>query len=193
MSEEASLLNLSLTLLKTGYVVESIFFFGIYCCKISILFLNRRITALTTGPWKKIQYALLFILIVFGLFSFLATTLGCTPVLAHFNLIVLGQTDPSQLHCLPAKVQNNIQIVNRAFHISSDLMLLCIPLFILWQLQMPLRKKIGLGFLFCVGIVCTLASIMRNVVYATLPSDPTCEFAVWFLIASGLALITKTR
>lgn len=150
---------------QATYTAQLLFFPGVYCAKLSILFLNRRLTAFTRGWWIIAFWTVLALLVVFGLFSFLATLLSCFPVAAHFSLLRLGGTDPKSIHCLSHKVQNQIQNATRALHISSDLLLLSIPVLVLWKVQMARWDKIMVGSLFGFGVIAVLASIMRIVEY----------------------------
>ena len=52
----------------------------------------------------------------------------------------------------------------------TDLMLPSVLLILLYKLQMPWRKKLSVGFIFCFVPVCYLASVMRNEVW-THPTD----------------------
>ena len=155
---------------------QIIFYVTVYSAKISLLFLNRRMVAFTSGWWRRALWLLLGILIACLLFSSFSALFTCIPVSTHFSLIKLGTTDPSKLKCADQAVQNNFQYAGRAFHISTDLLLLIFPLTVIWSLEMALRKKLSLGFAFCFGLICTLASIMRIVVYQKPTNDFTCKF-----------------
>lgn len=159
--------------------MQTIFYPGVYFSKLSILFLNRRITAFTKGWWVAAFWAMLALLIVLGLFSFLGTLMGCLPVAAHFSLAKSGEASSSSLHCLAPKVQAQIQNAARGLHIASDLLLLSIPLLVVWKVQMALRMKIMIAMLFGFGIVTVIASIMRIVLLeGRVYPDSPCKYSI---------------
>lgn len=146
----------------------------IYCAKLSLLFFNRRITASSLGPWTAIHYVLLTILCIFALFSILTTIFPCRPIPAHYSLVALMKAIPTGLHCLSPDAQNNIQIASRGMHIASDLLLLSLPVLIISRLRISVRKRFGIILLFCFGIVCTIASILRIIMYRIPILDFSC-------------------
>ena len=157
------------------YVNQTIFWLALYFAKISIVFFNRRLTALAQGWWKKGHWVVLGIIIACFILALFSTIFECQPVKAHYNMHALGSTlleDPKRLHCVDS---TKLELANRWLHVATDLMLLMVPLFILYRLQMPLRKKLSVGFLFCFGIICCVASIMRNEVWTHPSSDFTCK------------------
>ena len=49
--------------------------------------------------------------------------------------------------------------------IIVDLMLLCLPLVPLWQLSMKMSQKVGLSFLFALGVFSVAAGVTRMVLF----------------------------
>lgn len=74
----------------------------------------------------------------------------CTPV-EHFWNPSVGGT------CMNPKI---VYFTNAPFNILTDFVLLGFPLPILWKLQLPRRQRIGLVFLFAIGIVYVLSLIL---------------------------------
>ena len=102
----------------------------------------------------------------------LYTAFPCIPVAPHYSFVALAETNFKTLRCVN---YNKLQLGLRGLHIGTDLILLAFPLIILYRLQMATRKKIGIGWVFCFGVVCCVSSIMRNVGYEHPPVDLTCE------------------
>ena len=152
---------------------QPVFYVGVYCAKVSIVFLYRRITASTSGAWKVVHWVMLGIIVSSGLVSVFGTAFSCIPASSHYSFVALAQTDPKSLHCIDV---NKYQIALRGLHIGTDLMLLSFPITVLYRLQMPTRKKFAIGWIFCFGIVCCICSVMRNIVYERPSEDFTCEF-----------------
>ena len=149
-----------------------------YSAKISLLFFNRRITSFTSGWWTRVHYTYLAILVIFFVISVSTLIFPCTPVGAHFSLYVLLNSVEDGLNCWPTQVSYNILVAIRVLHIFSDVMLLALPIVVLSRLQMPRQKKIAIGMLFCFGIICTVASIMRIALYQEPTIDWTCK-SLW--------------
>ena len=149
-----------------------VFYFGVYCAKISLVFFYRRITASTSAIWRYLHWTLLGIVISCGLSSLFGTAFSCIPIPSHYSYEALARTNPKKLHCIDS---TKYQFALRGLHIGTDIMLLLFPLTVLYRLQMPTRKKIAIGWIFCFGIVCCICSIMRNVTYQRPSEDFTCE------------------
>ena len=81
-------------------------------------------------------------------------------------------TSPKSLHCIDS---TKLELANRWLHVVTDSMLLSVPLNILYKLHMPWSKKLSVGFIFCFGTVCYVASIMRNEVWIHPTDDFTCK------------------
>ena len=153
-------------------VNQTIFYFSVYCVKISIVLFNRRLTALTSQCWN-IAHWIFFSLVSFLMaFSVLVNIFVCVPVPTHYSLRAFASTDPSSIKCLD---QSAVQLALRDLHIATDIALLFVPLIVLYKMKMPLRQKLRLGILFCFGLMTCVSSIMRNFVSQSSPSDFTCK------------------
>lgn len=65
---------------------------------------------------------------------------------------------------------------NAGFNIGTDAILLLLPLVIVWALSKPRLYKVGLSFIFCLGVLTVIASIGRLVYYYKFDvNDPMCE------------------
>jgi hypothetical protein len=60
-------------------------------------------------------------------------------------------------------------IVNTVFNISSDLLMLCIPLPILIRAQLPLRKKLILCIVFSMGVFVIISAVLSKYYSFSLP------------------------
>ncbi|RSL44767.1 hypothetical protein CEP51_016181, partial [Fusarium floridanum] len=57
--------------------------------------------------------------------------------------------------------RNAVYMTTAALGAATDLMILCLPMPVVMQLQMPLKQKIGLIGFFCLGGITSFTSIMR--------------------------------
>ncbi|CAI6335580.1 unnamed protein product [Periconia digitata] len=133
----------------------------LWCLKGTMLAFFRRIT---TGLWharivRWMSYAcgISYIAVV------LTVTFGCFPTDKNWQVY----PDPG-LKCT-FKMQNFIVTV--VLNVITDAGLLCIPLPLLWTLQVPLRRKLVIGILICSGFFVIAAAIIRVVL--TLGASPS--------------------
>ena len=49
-----------------------------------------------------------------------------------------------------------VAVPQSAIGFGIDLVILVLPIYAIWQLQMPLRRKIGAALVFTIGILCDL-------------------------------------
>ena len=67
-------------------------------------------------------------------------------------------------------------LANCVFNITTDLILLVLPLTVIWTLKTNRLPRIGLSLIFCLGVLNLVASIMRcyySFVYDL--KDPDCK------------------
>lgn len=50
-----------------------------------------------------------------------------------------------------------------AYGVAADLVLAIFPVFIIWNLQVSRRTKLGLASLMCLGVLCVLSPLTREV------------------------------
>lgn len=71
----------------------------------------------------------------------------CHPVAYVYDMSIPGGT------CI---AQGAFYVSTAAIYLFTDLLVLVIPIIITWRLQMPLRQKIAVCFILCLGGVCVL-------------------------------------
>ncbi|KAH9884075.1 hypothetical protein F4778DRAFT_800406 [Xylariomycetidae sp. FL2044] len=94
---------------------------------------------------------------------FLTITFGCWPYHKNWQVV----PDPGVKCTL--KMQNFM--VGVIFNVITDAAILCIPLPLLWTLQIPLRKKVVIGILLSSGLFVISAALIR--VILTLSANPS--------------------
>ncbi|KAM0799547.1 hypothetical protein BDR22DRAFT_778823, partial [Usnea florida] len=146
---------------ELGFIGIIVFFLGVGLIKISIIFFNRRLTGLTSRRWMLAHYGFLSLVVIYMIFALFMELFQCTgPAELKFSLIARG-SHPEASKCLDGnKLGYSLSIV----HSTMDFALLTVPLIILYQMQMSTRKKIKLGFLFSIGALSCIGSVMRQVV-----------------------------
>lgn len=153
-----------------------VFYFTVFLVKISIVFANQRITGLTSRRWQIAHWTYLALLMSALPVCVFLDTFACSPGGVVFSLQAIAKVpDPGTIKCLNFR---SISVATRTLHIVTDWLLLPVPIIILWQLQMPLSRKIRLTLIFCVGVISSIASIMRNILVDRVTPDLTCMFLI---------------
>lgn len=68
---------------------------------------------------------------------------------------------------------NELYIASAIFNVLSDIAMLSVPVYLVWNLQMNVRRKIGISAIFCTGGLACISSILRliYVVFLTRTQD----------------------
>ena len=109
--------------------------------KISLIMFYLQIFNTQSRRFRIIAYIVLVYIIINTLAIFLLTIFACTPVRAFWNRDVEGK-------CMDIGV---LAYANSGSAIAQDFILLIIPLFCVWKLNMKRHKKIAVGLMFSVG------------------------------------------
>ncbi|KAH8901318.1 hypothetical protein GQ53DRAFT_814783 [Thozetella sp. PMI_491] len=126
--------------------------------RISILFFYRRVIPLDIVPKLKLAIdGSIVWTICGGLIISLPLIFRCTPFEPQFYSF---QEGPAGLNCID--MQKHAWATG-AINFTSDIWLVLLPIPTLGRLKLKLRKKIGVGLMFCFGGFVTLASIPRMV------------------------------
>ncbi len=136
--------------------------------KISIICFNRRLTGLTSRRWMIAHYVFLALVVSFMITALFLELFQCTgPVDLKFSPLALGR-HPTNNKCLNGnKVGYGLAIIHSTF----DFALLTVPLVVLYQMRMSTGKKIRLGFLFSIGSLSCIGSLMRQIVQTRIYHD----------------------
>ena len=164
--------------------------------KASIALQNQRISGMTSKTWRYTHYAYLTLVLLLLPTTVCLNLFQCTPVAVTYSLRSLALLDDpkNEVKCLgrvESRMQTriSIKIATRSLHVITDVALLFVPLFIIYRLQASLGKKLRIGFLFCIGLVSFLATIMRNVKINTPSVDATCKSSD--IVVTGVILNTS--
>lgn len=73
-----------------------------------------------------------------------------------FFIVPLAQCQPRDKIWNPEKPGKCVNIVqlylaSSIFNLLSDLAMLSVPIYLIWRLQMSLRRKVGVTMIFCTG------------------------------------------
>lgn len=152
-------------------MVQILFFVSVGLVKVSITLFNRRLTGLTSRRWMIAHNVFLCLIVCYILIVIFTNFFFCHPARVHFSLVAYG-SNPTPPVCLNGKV---LPVFLSVVHILFDFALLSVPLIVLWKIQMSTSKKIRLCFLFSIGSVSCIGSVMRQVIQTHIRPDFTCE------------------
>ncbi|KAM0801496.1 hypothetical protein BDR22DRAFT_176098 [Usnea florida] len=102
----------------------------------------------------------------------------CRPIQKLWNRGVEGD-------CWNPHVQEYYSFFQGSVNVISDFVLAVFPATFIWQLNMKLRRKIGVLFVMSLGIFSMVATIIKVAQIKSLAatSDSTCEFRIRFLLS----------
>ncbi|KAE8382167.1 hypothetical protein BDV26DRAFT_299947 [Aspergillus bertholletiae] len=175
--DEAVLMNFSKIFLANQFT----YFVLCPAIKISIICFYRRI--FTMKPFQWVSFALNALIAAWGAGIFLACALQCRPLRAYWDKSIDG-------HCFDG---NLFFIVNQAFNVLMDFIILLLPVPMIWGLQRAWQDKLALNGVFAIGGFVCFASIYRIVVLFWIkPEDTTYtvyQAALWTHIEPSVGLI----
>ena len=114
--------------------------------KTSLLFLYRAVLTLNNPRFKLAWYAIGAYVLAFTVASILALLFQCTPINYAWDRFY----GPMKGHCVHAKAE---VLAASSLNTLGDIALLILPIPTLWKLQMPMKQKLGLVFMFLLGIL----------------------------------------
>ncbi|KAJ6256196.1 hypothetical protein Dda_9031 [Drechslerella dactyloides] len=129
--------------------------------KMSILFLYERIIP-TTHPMRKVLTGFMVIQIVYFLVSEFTFIFQCSPIAGGLDFDFRMHGAPKCIGLKPMLYSFCI------IHIFMDLALLILPIRVIWELQMPIKRKLSTLSLFVIGAIGCICAVMRVVTIAQL-------------------------
>ena len=115
-----------------------------------------RVTGVTSRAWRIFNNVFLGLLVTWFFISVFISIFPCSPVLTRYTYSSRALHPGYQ--CLD---QAKITVTFCIIHATTDFILFCIPIYILFKVRMPLGRKARLIGVFALGAVCVIASIMR--------------------------------
>lgn len=168
--------------MKAFYASIVTYNIGLCVIKISILLQYRRIFVMTI-----IQRLIHVLLVLFGAWTLVLVfllSLVCVPVAKFWNPTVEG-------HCLNELV---IWYVVAGINLVTDFTVCLMPMPVISHLQLPLRQKMLLGGVFCLGLFTCIISIIRipTLSTASKTQDGTwdnVDAAIWSFLELTIAIL----
>ncbi|WQF84422.1 hypothetical protein CDEST_09436 [Colletotrichum destructivum] len=147
--------------------------------KVSLLIFYFR---LSPQRWfKQAVWASLAIIAAYSVGIFFALVFACDPIAMSWDITITEGT------CIN---RPSLYIATAAANIISDLILFALPIPIVVKLQIPRRQKIGLFFIFAVGSLTVVTSIIR---VSLLPAMLTSTDQSWVISWASLWIIVEAN
>ncbi|KAM3088643.1 hypothetical protein ACMFMG_000279 [Clarireedia jacksonii] len=151
--------------------------------KFSLLLFYHRL-----APLRWFRLAVYFLMLVVVGYSFaiiFALIFPCRPMAKNWDVRITGGTCINR-----AAIYTATAVVN----IATDLCLLTLPIPMIVHLRMPNVQKIGLVFIFAVGSMTCVTSMVRLAIILPLLSNPDQTWAVsipcvWVIVEANLVII----
>lgn len=179
--------------IRIANVEQPLFYFCVFCIKLSVAFANRRITGLASRKWTITHWVFIAIFLVLLPTTVCLQAFQCVPVPARYSLIYIGSmADPHDFKCINTTA---VSLATRVLHITTDVALLCVPIIILARLQMSIKRKSRLIFIFALGGMSMIASILRNLGVLRYSDDITWDYHdvyVWNTIDISFAVVVAS-
>ena len=119
--------------------------FGKVSIALLLMRLNNRVR------WQRIfLWVMILLQFVVTLILVIVTFSQCYPVNFLWNRVRML---PPEGVCWAPHIQQDVGYFQGSFSAASDFILALFPTLIIWNLQLPLKAKVGIGFLMSLGIV----------------------------------------
>ncbi|KAK7702658.1 hypothetical protein SLS57_011269 [Botryosphaeria dothidea] len=146
---------------ELAMAASSLYIFSTGLTKISILFFYRRLGSGSLSKWylTAVKASIAFVFAYMITFE-LTLFFGCTPIHAYWMQVDFHWylANKSKFHCMDEGAD---YMAASVISVVQDFLACCLPIMIMWTLQIPKRQKIALGGVFGVGLFLCLIGILR--------------------------------
>jgi hypothetical protein len=168
--------------LQYFYICQVTYKTSINLTKCSILLLFTRIFG-NIRWFKYLALLLMTVVAMYGISSVTATIFQCTPVPRAFNKSISGT-------CID---NEKFWYANAGFSVATDVIILCMPMPLVRQLQIPRVQKVALIVVFALGgfVVITSCLRMTTINLAAVTPDTTYDITstMWTVIEMNIAIV----
>ncbi|KAL3476587.1 hypothetical protein BJX99DRAFT_258336 [Aspergillus californicus] len=177
--------------MKFFFAGEVTYSFASLFCRISISIFLLRIVV-STVHIRVIQAVMVLSVLVFSFF-FVVIMLQCTPISFFWMRVKLDRTIKGSCHDDNTVV---FMYTYSALVSTADLTLAILPVFIVWNLQMPRPTKVAVAAILGLGGLASAATIARIPSISTYPEPGSLhalyDFALWSVVELGIGIIASS-
>ncbi|KAH8756031.1 hypothetical protein F5883DRAFT_686132, partial [Diaporthe sp. PMI_573] len=161
--------------MKTGAIVGTFFGMSVTFSKLSILAFYLNIALEPVAKRQRVAiYSLAVVVFLYGTLTSFEWLFACRPMEKYWDFTITDGT------CI-----NFIKILafNGVMNVVTDAAILCFPIWILWNLRLPVRQKIGvMGIMMTGGLVLAVSIARAKMTMDNLDSlDITWEWTPLFI------------
>jgi hypothetical protein len=172
--------------LKWWWACEPVYVLSNMALKFSIGVMLIRIAVARTH--KIIIWTVVVVLEVYGAFYFFLFVLQCRPSAYFWTQYTGGKGT-----CIDPTITVDATYAYSAISCWTDWTLAIIPMFIVWNLQMNIRTKLGLSLILAMAAVASVATIIRIPYVKDLANQAdflyaTTDVAIWSTAETGIGL-----
>jgi len=161
---------------KMVLLVEQSMISTTWGCKICLLLMYNKLT-FGLNQQYAVKFLACYVAITWLVMEILYFGVWCRPFSNYWAVPVANIQCSAAIHHL---------ITNAVFNISSDLMMLCIPLPLLITSMLPKTKKLVLCVLFGLGVFVILCAVLNKYYSFTQPFSPMWTF--WYIREASTAI-----
>lgn len=162
---------------KYVLVVEQMQIVTIWLVKACLLIMYFRMT--TVLPQRKLVVATsIYVGVSFVIMEILYLGVWCRPFSQYWAV---------PTHSIQCSAATNHLITNAVFNISSDLIILSIPMPLLFKVRLPLKSKLSLMGIFMIGAFTVVAAALNK--YYSFLNPFGNDWVLWYLRESYTALL----
>ncbi|RYP64723.1 hypothetical protein DL769_006571 [Monosporascus sp. CRB-8-3] len=167
--------------LKLFYTAQTFYKLTMNLTKSSILLLYLRIFV---QSWFRITcYVLLGTILTYMVATTASSIWQCSPIARAWDKSLPGT-------CIDITAN---WYANAGFSIATDVVILTLPMFLIYQLQLPSSRKLALMVVFAFGISVTITNVVRmqTLDFSSTSPDPTYDVAssAWTVVEQNVAVI----
>lgn len=123
----------------------------------SILVLYRSvIRGIAKSRFMTVVNGMIVVLVLYTMTFFLLMLLSCRPPQAYWLRFSFPEQYQREYSCF---VDGEVQLANAIVSVLTDFITAMLPMFLFWQLHIPLREKVALSVLFGIGFVYVLSDL----------------------------------
>ncbi|KAK4164286.1 hypothetical protein QBC43DRAFT_288880 [Cladorrhinum sp. PSN259] len=128
---------------------------------------------------RAVLYTMMVIQIAYCIAALSYQLFRCRPIQAAWDISIIDEKCPS------IQVTLAVSTLGSAINITTDIVLSVAPTVIFWNLRRPLRERIVICTLSCLGLLASAASVMKAVVIGTWQGEKD-------MVSVGLRIATWT-
>lgn len=162
---------------KLVLVVEQMQILTIWLIKACLLIMYNRMTMLLPQH-KIVKFIAVYVALGFLVMEILYFGVWCRPFHEYWAVPTDNKQCSAAIHHL---------ITNAVFNISSDIMIILIPMPLLFKVRLPAKNKAILGGVFCIGTFTIIAAALNKYYSFSHPFAP--DWTIWYLRESYTAIL----